>query len=167
MIKHSTHLIAMIALIGGSLVVALAYTRQTTGAILLTILLGSAILLVIASPVLGPTVIPCAALQERIPEHADTTVTIGELGPGTKVIYWASEPATVGLATLKDWQKAYLDFANAGVATVDEAGRATLRVRKPQAYTVPILGRIESHVHWRSCQDGGLMGPVQTTPIAL
>jgi hypothetical protein len=166
MIKHSTHLIAMIALIGGSLVVALAYTRQTTGAILLTILLTAAILLVIASPILGPTVIPCAALQERIPEHADTTVTVGELDPGTKIIYWASEPATDGLATLKDWQKSYLDFANAGVATVDEAGRATLRVRKPQPYTVPILGRIESHVHWRSCQDGGLMGPVQTTPIA-
>jgi len=167
MIKHLTHLIAMIAVIGGSLVVALAYTRQTTGAILLTILLTVAILLVIASPVLGPTVVPCAALQDKVPEHADTTVTVGEMDPGTKVIFWASEPATDGLAALKDWQKAYLDFANAGVATVDEAGRATLRVRKPQPYTVPILGRIESHVHWRSCQDGGLMGPVQTTPIAL
>jgi len=166
MIKYPTHLVAMIVLIGGSLVVALFYIRQTIGAILLTILLVVAAFLVFVSPILGPTVIPCAALQDKVPEHADTTVTVGELSPGTKVIFWASEPATDGLTTLKDWQKAYLDFANAGVATVDSAGRATLRVRKPQPYTVPVLGRLESHVHWRACSDGGLMGAVQTTPLA-
>ena len=157
----------MTALIGGSLVVALFYTRQTIGAILLTILLVVAGLVVFGGPVIGPTVIPCSALQDKVPEHADTTVTVGELEPGAKIIFWASEPATDGLATLKDWQKAYLDFANAGVATVDAAGRATLRVRKPQPYTVPVIGRLESHVHWRACSDGGLMGPVQTTPLAL
>ncbi len=167
MIKHWTHLTAMIGLLGGSLVVALFYVRQPLGAVLLATLLIAAILLVLAGPFLGDTVIPCSALQDRAPDHADVEVTVGELEPGAKVLFWASEPVTDGLGRIKDWQKAYLDFANAGVATVDRAGRASLRIRKPQPYTVPVWGRLEAHVHWRVCQNGGLMGPVQTTPIAL
>jgi hypothetical protein len=167
MIKHWTHLTAMIALIGGSLVVALFYVRQPLGAVLLATLLIGAILLVLASPFLGDTVIPCSVLQDRVPDHADIEVTVGELEPGAKVLFWAAEPVTDGLGKIKNWQKAYLDFANAGVATVDEAGRVVLRIRKPQPYTVPVWGRLEAHVHWRVCQNGGLMGPVQTTPIAL
>ena len=167
MIKHWTHLIIMSVLLGGSLVVALLYIRQPVGAFFITILLIAAALFVFAGPFLGDTVVPCSLLKEQIPDHADTDVTVGELDPGTKVLFWASEPATDGLATLKDWQRAYLDFANAGVATVDDSGRVTLRVRKPQPYTVPVMGRLDAHVHWRTCSDGGLVGPVQTTPIGL
>lgn len=167
MIKHWTHLTAMIALLGGSLVVALFYVRQPLGAVLLATLLIAAILLVLAGPFLGDTVIPCSALQDRTPDHADVEVTVGELQPGAKVLFWAAEPATDGLGRIKDWQKAYLDFANAGVATVDQAGRVVLRIRKPQPYTVPVWGRLEAHVHWRVCQDGGLMGPVQITRIVM
>jgi hypothetical protein len=167
MIKHWTHLTAMIALLGGSLVVALFYVRQPLGAVLLATLLIGAILLVLAGPFLADTVIPCAALKDQVPDHADTEVTVGELEPGAKVLFWAAEPATDGLGRIKDWQKAYLDFANAGVATVDQAGRVVLRIRKPQPYTVPVWGRLEAHVHWRVCSDGGLIGPVQTTSTAL
>lgn len=117
-------------------------------------------------PFLGETVIPCSVLRDRIPDHADVEVTVDHLKPGAKVIFWAAEPATEGLAKIQDWQRAYLDLANAGVATVTAAGTATLRIRKPQPYTVPLLGRLESHVHWRSCQDGGFMGPVQITTVA-
>lgn len=167
MIKHWTHLIIMSVLLGGAMVVALLYIRQPVGAFLLAIHLIAAALFVVAGPYLGDAAIPCAALEDKIPEHADTDVTISELSPGAKVIFWASEPATDGLATLKDWQRAYLDYANAGVATVDETGRVTLRVRKPQPYTVPILGRLDAHVHWRICSDGGFVGPVQITPISM
>lgn len=118
-------------------------------------------------PFLGPTVVPCSLLQERIPEHADTEVSVSGLEPGSKVLFWAAEPATEGLAKLKDWQRAYLDFANAGVTTVGPDGHVTMRVRRPQPYTVPVKGRLEAHVHWRVCQDGGMVGPVQTTPIDL
>lgn len=117
-------------------------------------------------PFLGETVIPCSVLRDRIPDHADLEVTVDHLKPGAKVIFWAAEPATEGLAKIQDWQRAYLDLANAGVATVTAAGTATLRIRKPQPYTVPLMGRLESHVHWRSCQDGGFMGPVQITAVA-
>ena len=117
-------------------------------------------------PFLGESVMPCAVLRDRIPEYADLEVTVTDLKPGAKVIYWAAEPATGGLGKIKDWQHAYLDLANAGVTTVCLAGTATLRVRKPQPYTVPLMGRLESHVHWRSCQDGGSLGPVQTTTVS-
>jgi uncharacterized membrane protein YuzA (DUF378 family) len=118
-------------------------------------------------PFLGETVLPCSLMPERTPEHADTEVTVHGLQPGAKVLFWAAEPENEGLAKLKDWRRAYLEFANAGVTTVDTTGRVTLRVRKPQPYTIPSGRRLEAHVHWRVCGDGGLIGPVQTTPVAL
>ena len=116
-------------------------------------------------PFLGETVMPCSILEERVPEHADTEVSLHEITPGAKVLYWASEPATVGLATIVDWRRAYLHFANAGVAVADAGGHVMLRIRKPQPYTVPTGRRIESHVHWRVCGLNGMIGPVQTTEI--
>lgn len=116
-------------------------------------------------PFLGETVLPCAALAEKTPDHADTEVAIHGVTPGAKVLFWATEPSTEGLSTLKDWRRAYLDFANAGVTTVDAGGHAVLRVRKPQPYTVPMMGRLEAHVHWRVCGDDGFLGPVQTTTV--
>jgi uncharacterized membrane protein YuzA (DUF378 family) len=111
-------------------------------------------------PFLGETVMPCSAIQARVPDHADKEVILHGLKPGAKILYWASEPATQGLATINTWQQAYLDFANAGVAVVDNGGHVSLRIRSPQPYTVPMYGRIERHVHWRQCGDGGMLGPV-------
>ena len=116
-------------------------------------------------PFLGETVVPCSVLDEKTPEHADTVVPVHGLVPGAKVLFWASEPATDGLARIKDWRRAYLEFANAGVTVVDSSGHANLRIRKPQPYTVPVKGRLESHVHWRTCGDNGFLGPVETTMI--
>jgi len=116
-------------------------------------------------PFLGKTVMPCGAIPLSTPEHADTTVTIAQLTPGVKVLYWAAEPATEGLARIKTWQQAYLGFANAGVTEVGPDGSLVLRIRKPQPYTVPVKGRLEAHVHWRTCGSDGMLGPVQITPI--
>ncbi len=116
-------------------------------------------------PFLGETALPCSLMPEQTPEHADTEVAIHGVAPGAKVLYWASEPATEGLARIQDWRRAYLDFANAGVTTADAGGHAVLRIRKPQAYTVPLKGRLEAHVHWRVCGDGGILGPVMTTTV--
>lgn len=117
-------------------------------------------------PFLGETVMPCSILQERVPDHADTEVSLHGLTPGAKVLFWATEPATEGLARIVDWRRAYLEFANAGVTTVDAAGHATLRIRKPQPYTVPMKGRIEAHVHWRVCGDDGILGPVKSKVLS-
>jgi len=161
------HLIAMAVLVVSSLLSVIVYKRIT----IITALAGLAALYVgfqrdTYLPFLGETVMPCSVLKEQEPEHADTAVSVSGLEPGAKVLYWASEPATDGLATIKTWDRAYLEFANAGVTRVGTDGHVVLRVRKPQPYTVPVIGRLESHVHWRVCQDGGFLGPVQITPVA-
>jgi uncharacterized membrane protein YuzA (DUF378 family) len=117
-------------------------------------------------PFLGKTVIPCSILEERTPDHADTEVTVHSMRPGAKILFWAAEPATERLGAIKDWRRAYLDFANAGVTIADETGKAILRIRRPQPYTVPMKSQpLEAHVHWRVCGEDGFLGSVQTTTI--
>jgi uncharacterized protein len=117
------------------------------------------------SPFSDETQIPCSVLVEKTPEHADTEVILHSVEPGKKILYWATEAATEGLAKIRDWRHAYMDYTNAGVVTVNPEGRATLLLRKPQPSVVPLLGRIEPYVRWRICEDNGLLGAVQTTNI--
>lgn len=162
------HLVAMVVLVAGGIMIAL----NIRPVIAVSLTFGVAALYVgfrrdTYLPFLGETVLPCSLLREQTPNHADTDVSISGLEPGAKVLYWASEPDTKGLAKINDWRRAYLDFANAGVTVADAGGHAVLRVRKPQPYTVLSFakGRIEPHVHWRVCRDGGLIGPVMTTAV--
>jgi hypothetical protein len=172
------NLVAMAILVGGT-IVSFAVGRKTWAAgLMLLVALWIGLNLYSYLPFLGPTVMPCSLLANRIPEHADTEVRVDGLKPGATVMYWAAEqslgnwrsqpaePATDGLARIKDWRQAYLDFANAGVTRADDAGVAVLVIRKPQPYTVPVKGRLESHVHWRVC-EGHMLGPVQTTMLTL
>jgi uncharacterized membrane protein YuzA (DUF378 family) len=115
-------------------------------------------------PFLGPAVFPCSLLKPQVPEDADTTVRV-LLKPGAKVLYWATEPANKDLQTLNDWRKAYLSYRNAGVAEADENGHVTLRVRKPQPYTVPMKGQLSPHIHYRVCMNNGFVGPVRTVTL--
>lgn len=115
-------------------------------------------------PFLGTTVMPCSVLAEKTPDGADTTIHV-TVEPGAKVLFWASEPGMEPLQQVNSWQEAYLKFANAGVTTADSSGRATLRVRQPQAYIVPLKGTLQPHVHYRVCRGGGMMDPVQTKYI--
>jgi uncharacterized protein len=115
-------------------------------------------------PFLGETVFPCSALAEQTPRGADTTVQL-QVPAGRKVIYWASEPDKEHLKSLNNWRLAYLKYENVGVATADAQGLVALRVRKPQAYSVPMKGRIEPHIHYRVCggaEEPGLLGRIQT-----
>ena len=112
-------------------------------------------------PFLGESIMPCSILTNRAPSGATRDVKV-KVNPGAKVLYWASEPATEHLKEINNWQKAYTDYENAGVATADVNGEAVLKVREPQAYTVPLKGRLEPHIHFRICGDGGWMGQVKT-----
>jgi len=115
-------------------------------------------------PFLGETLVPCSAIKEKIPEGAQVSVRVG-LNPGQKVLFWAAEPNTERLKHIQSWKEAYLSYENAGVTIADESGVATLKVRHPQAYTVPVKGKLEPHVHYRVCQANGFLGPVQTVFI--
>lgn len=115
-------------------------------------------------PFLGPTVVPCSLLEARTPEAADFEMKV-LVKPGAKVLYWATEPANKDLQTLQDWRHAYLNFRNAGVAVADSDGFASLRVRKPQPYTVAMKGEISAHIHYRVCYGDGLLGRVETVGV--
>lgn len=112
-------------------------------------------------PFLGQTVMPCGALEDKTPSGADTSITVN-VSPNSKILYWAAEPAAEGLKELNDWKKAYAAFENIGVTTSDATGTALLKVRKPQAYSVPFRSRLEPHVHYRVCNSDGMMDRVNT-----
>ena len=166
------YIAAMVALVVSGLLGFFVYTRRTLAASALAALALTGALYVgfkrdTYLPFLGESVMPCSLLKEQTPDHADTSTSVSGLEPGAKVLFWAAEPATEGLAKIKTWDRAYLDFANAGVTRVDQGGIVVMRVRKPQPYTVPVMGRLEAHVHWRVCKEGGFLGPVQITPLSL
>jgi uncharacterized membrane protein YuzA (DUF378 family) len=112
-------------------------------------------------PFLGPMVAPCGALKDRVPPGANASVSV-VVKPGAKVLYWASEQGDQGLKDAVDWQKAYGEYENTGVATADEQGKVELKVRRPQGYRVPIRGELKSHIHYRECGVAGWMGPIET-----
>lgn len=116
-------------------------------------------------PFLGPMVMPCGALQDREPPGATKEIHVS-VAPHRKIIYWAAEPANENLKSVTSWQEAYQKYENAGVATSDGAGQATLRVRAPRSYEVPMKGVLEPHVHYRVCDEaGGQMGRIYTVPV--
>lgn len=112
-------------------------------------------------PFLGPTVIPCASVPDRTPPGATKIVTVSA-PPGSKVLFWAAEPEMEGLREIQTWKEAYAGYENAGVATADNNGHATLRVREPQGYVVPFKGRLDPHIHFRICESSGMLGRVKT-----
>jgi uncharacterized membrane protein YuzA (DUF378 family) len=111
-------------------------------------------------PFLGESVAPCAAFSDRVPPGATKEVVI-YAPPGAKVLYWAAEPAMDGLKQMADWKTAYASYENAGLATADSQGRASLLVRAPQGYNVPGK-KLPPHVHYRICEPKGWLGRVQT-----
>ena len=100
-------------------------------------------------------------MNPQKPTDADFEIQI-TTQPRSKILYWAAEPANQDLHFITNWQNAYLDFTNAGVTIADYSGKATLYARKPQSYAVPIKGILQPHIHYRVCENGGMIGPVQT-----
>lgn len=136
---------------------------------LLYILIGSSALYLMFHrntylPFLGPTVVPCTVLENREPPGATKEIQVA-VEPNKKVIYWAAEPRPEIQKDLQTWNKAYGSYENTGVAISNANGIAVLKVREPQAYRVPMHGRIESHVHYRVCGEPGWMGEIKTIPI--
>jgi uncharacterized membrane protein YuzA (DUF378 family) len=114
-------------------------------------------------PFLGQTIFPAAALALKTPQSANESVEI-TTRPGAKVVYWATEPnVNSDPKNVPGWDVAYGEYDNSGVVTADDKGKATLRIRgPPQAYTVPVHGRLNPHVHFRIEEPGGFFGRVQT-----
>lgn len=113
-------------------------------------------------PFLGETVLPAGALVPKTPQNANDQVTI-RTRPGAKVVFWAAEPNPTQGKDVPTFKEAYDAYENSGVVVADTSGHAILRFRgPPQAYSVPLKGQLEPHVHFRICDDNGMMGRVQT-----
>lgn len=113
-------------------------------------------------PFLGETVLPGGALSAKTPQNANDQLTI-RTRPGAKVVYWAAEPNPTQGKDLPTFHEAYDAYENSGVVVADSTGHAILRFRgPPQAYTVPMKGRLEPHVHFRISGENGFLERVQT-----
>jgi uncharacterized membrane protein YuzA (DUF378 family) len=116
-------------------------------------------------PFLGETVLPCTTIPERVPPGATKELHVSA-PPGSKILYWAAEPAMEELKQIQSWEQAYNKYENAGVTTTDTTGVAILKVRDPQPYVVPFKGRIEPHVHFRICTGTGMLGRIKTVYVS-
>lgn len=112
-------------------------------------------------PFLGKAAYPCGSLVEKIPQNADTGITI-QVDPNVNVIYWASEPND--RIQQNPWI-AYQEYSNAGVVKSDERGFATLKVRNPSSYKIP-NGKVNlPHIHYRVCKYAGMVGRIETVKL--
>lgn len=114
-------------------------------------------------PFLGETVFPASILQVQTPPGATRSVEV-KVTPNSKVVYWASEPSDG--TGIHSYDRAYQKYMNAGVTTADSNGYAVLKVREPQAYTVPLKGKIDAHVHFRVCGPTGFIGRIKTVYVS-
>jgi hypothetical protein len=104
---------------------------------------------------------PCSILMDKTPADATVKVVV-TTAPGSKVLFWAAEPALDSLKDVPTWDIAYSKYENIGVTTAGQDGVAVLRVRDPQPYRVPWKGELEPHVHYRICEGNGMLGKVRT-----
>ena len=138
---------------------------KTPKAILVVALIAALSLIVrrnVYLPFLGETVYPCDNLVNKSPDGADLTVTVADIPAGAKVVYWASEPSTSIVSNPWD---AYGKYENSGVVTADASGKAVLSIRKPTGYKVPSGRELKPHVHYRFCQESGILSEVRTARV--
>lgn len=112
-------------------------------------------------PFLGETVYPCDNMNEIIPKNAKLTATINIL-PKKKIIYWASEPSD-NIVT-NPWD-AYGNYSNYGITTSNEQGKAIIHVRDPSSYKVPSGKILKPHIHYRYCQEPGVLSEIKTIQL--
>jgi hypothetical protein len=115
-------------------------------------------------PFLGDTVFPTGLLGDNIvPNDSDLTIEV-KIKPNTKLIYWAAEPCEGEecKTPVMAWH-AYKEYKNSGIATSNNDGLATIRVRSPQHYKVPYKqSLLTPHVHYRTILNNGMLSRIHT-----
>lgn len=114
-------------------------------------------------PFLNDTVLPCYNLEDKVPDRANEKITV-DVPKNVKVVYWCADSKNT--EEILNYQEAYADYSNSGIATSNDEGKATLYFRTPQEYSVKkygILTKIlKPHVHYRFCRANGMMSEVKT-----
>ena len=148
--------------------VATWFNRHPWIAFICSLTIAAAVIMFVGSrnfylPFLGSTVYPCGSLAEKVPANADTAVSI-KVKPGANVVYWASEPSDPTAQPINNPWDAYALYDNSGVVRADSQGNATLRFRSPSSYKVglAISRTLKRHVHYRVCENAGMMSEIKT-----
>ena len=116
-------------------------------------------------PFLGCSVYPCGSLAEKIPNKADTTVTV-QVKPNVNVIYWASEPSSPEKQPIDNPWDAYANYDNSGVVRADASGKAVLHFRNPSSYQVGLMNKtLKKHIHYRECRHPGMLSDIKTVML--
>jgi hypothetical protein len=114
-------------------------------------------------PFIGETVFPYTLIKDATITRGNVTKTIAVNEPnGTKVAYWAAMPDN---KVDSNPQIAYDNYANVGIAIVNE-GQAALNVNCPAQYKVPPFNKtLERHIHYRIIYKNGMVSEVHTVKV--
>lgn len=113
---------------------------------------------------LGPTVMP---VKEKQMWGKLIDVTLDNLPPNTRIIYWAANESQNIFSNPID---AYSGYANSGFTKSNDKGQAVIQINCPSEYIVSKFGfkkRLDKHVHYRIESDKfpGLFSSVKTQYI--
>lgn len=113
-------------------------------------------------PFLGSCVLPeHVILSQTNPPKGDNLVTVTVDAPNSEsIIWWAAEPTTDD-KVINNPKTAYNHYTNSGVVPVKD-DKATIILRCPQKYKVPIKGLLNKHLHYRKVYNNGMLSPVET-----
>lgn len=113
-------------------------------------------------PFLGEAAFPLSMIALSTPKNTSLSVQVSVPPGASHVVYWASESSTAMSSSPRD---AYGTFGNAGVVAANSDGTATLPLRCPGDYKVPVRGALPKHVHFRGIYPEGILGRVQTRGV--
>jgi uncharacterized membrane protein YuzA (DUF378 family) len=110
-------------------------------------------------PFLGQTIVPASLIPVSTNLSGNTTIEI-DVKPKTKIMYWASKPATTNKPD--DVRKAYDNYSNSGVVLSDINGKAHLVFNAGNGYTIN-GSFIPPHIHYRELNEqDAMIGPIKT-----
>lgn len=113
-------------------------------------------------PFLGKTVYPCKAVSMRYPDNYNKSIVVN-VKPNSNVIYWAAnEKNNTNSDCACSYKEAYKNYKNSGVTRSNKIGKAILRFKYPQSYSVPYRGKLKPHVHYRVCEKNGMLSRIET-----
>lgn len=91
--------------------------------------------------------------KDKQSKNNNVHISIKDLPPNVKVVFWAAEPKDPRIVESKHWKEAYGNFSNAGVVITNSQGVAHIALRCPQSYHVSHLNlhkkQIPPHLHYR------------------
>lgn len=114
-------------------------------------------------PFLGDTVIPQYLIpDQKFPPNYNYTVTVNNLPPFSKVMFWASMPKSTENNNLNLPWTAYNKYKNSGSTITDENGSASFNIMYPQPYKTPYGKKLKPHVHYRFFRTNGMLSRIET-----